>query len=179
MKESTLVCEFDAENRNVYFPPLDRSLRGRFDAQLAARRDKDAGALLSEIPDPIPGQQIAVDVETGEAALVEPLHDPRFAAIAERIKARGCKLFPEREPLKIDKPTVLHWLKQAVTDGQARVVKGELPAKIDGTPKLHFIVQPQASTSDKLAAALDNLAAAQREQTDAITKILTALAAKK
>jgi hypothetical protein len=179
VKESPLVVEFDHENRNPYFPPLLRSLRGRFDAQLAAKRDKDAGALLSEWPDGIPGQQITVDCETGEAALLEPLQDPRFAAIADRIKARGAKLFPPRETLPLDKATALHWIKQAVVDGQAKVIAGTLPEKIDGTPRLHFIVQPVESTEAKLASAIDGMAAAMREQTDAITKLLAALASKK
>lgn len=178
MKTETLLVEFDAENRNPYFPPLSRSLRGRFDAQLAAKRDKDAGALLSEWPDGIPGQQLAVDCETGKAELVEPLHDPRYAAIAERIKSRGCRLFPEREPVALDKPTVLHWIKEAVNAKQAKVIRGELPEKIDGTPILHFIVQPVESTEAKLATAINGMAGAMREQTEALTKVLAALAAR-
>ena len=179
MKESTLLVEFDNENRNPYFAPLMRSLRGRFDAQLATKRDKDAGQLLSEWPDGIPGQQMSVDMDTGEAVLVEPLHDPRYAAITERVKQRGCRLFPAREPVALDKPTVLHWLKEAVAAGQAKIIRGALPDKIEGTPKLHFIVQPVETTETKLATAMDSMAAAIREQTEALTKVLAALASKK
>ena len=176
---STVVVEFDADNRNPYFPPLQTALRGAYSAQVASRRDKDAGALLSEWPEPIPGQRLAVDVETGEAALVEPLHDPRFAAIAERIKARGIKLCPEREHVACDVPTLLHWIKEAVNAGQAKVVAGRLPEKIEGTPRLHFIVQPVETAEAKLAKAMESMAEAQREQTKALTAVLTALAAKR
>jgi hypothetical protein len=173
-----LVVEFDAENRNPYFPPLDRAMRGRYDAQLAARHDKDAGALLSEIPEAIPGQRLAV-TESGEAEIVEPLHDPRYAAIAERIKSRGIRLRPERERLAIDKATALYWIREAVAAGQARVVSGRLPERIEGTPKLHFITQPHESSEGRLSKALESMAAAQREQTAALLQLVTALANKK
>jgi hypothetical protein len=176
---AALLVEFDADNRNPYFPPLERVMRGAYSSQIAVRRDKDAGAVLAEFPEPIPGQQLAVNVESGDAAILEPLHDPRFAAIADRIKGRGIRLPEQRESVKCDLPTLIHWIKEAVEAKQARVVSGSLPDKIEGKPRLHFIVQPRESSEAKLAAAIDRMAAAQEQQTEAITKLLAALAAKK
>lgn len=175
---NTLLVEFDAENRNPFFPPLTKAMRGRFDPQLAARRDKDAGALMSEIPEPIPGQQLSIDPDTGEVALVEPLHDPRFAAIAERVKSRGCGLFPAREKVAVDLPTAVYWARVALDAKQARIVAGTVP-KVEGKPQLDFIVAPRESSESKLTAALLDLAAAQRETGEMIAKALIAIGGRK
>jgi hypothetical protein len=175
---SKLLVEFDCENRNVFWPPTTTALRGKFDAQLAARRDKDAGPLLSEWPDGIPGQQLSIDADTGEVALVEPLHDPRFAATAERVKSRGCRIFPEREKIAVDLPTAVHWVNVALAAKQARIVSGTVP-RVEGKPQLDFIVTPRESNESRLATALADLAAAQRESNELIAKVLTALASRK
>src|SRR5688572_2631884 len=117
-KLEPLVLEFgDDLCRNIYFAPLDRRFRGRFDAQQLARRDRDAGQLLNEWPEPIAGQQLAIDPETGAAEVVEPLHD--FPAVAARIKARGFMLAPQRERVTCDLPTLLYYAAAAVKAGQA------------------------------------------------------------
>jgi hypothetical protein len=170
-----LVVEFgDDHCRNVYFPPLDRRLRGRFDAVKLAQHDRDAGELVNTWPEPVAGQQLAIDADAGEVAIVEPLH--AFPAIVARLKGRGLRLAPAREAVSCDVPTALHYAKAAVTAGQARVVSGTLPDAIDATKvRSNFLVPPTVNTQATLATALTKLADAQAAQTEVLSKLLAKL----
>lgn len=171
-----IVLEFADENRNPLFPPLpERPMRGRFDSTLAVKRDADASKLLVDWPDGIPGERLEVNPETGEAAIVEPLRDPRFAAIADKLKQRGLALPPARQPLpQLDKPTALYWVREAVRNKQAVLISGKLPDKIEGTPRTEFILSPPPpSPLDRLTEALLAQATAFARLADVLEKTVT------
>lgn len=171
-KVEPLVVEFDASNRNPYFPPLDRKFRGRFSAALAVRTDKDAGELGGEWPEPIPGQHLAIDCDTGEAAVVEPLHDPRFKEIADRLKGKKLTLPPEREAVTCDLPTLLLFTQRAIKAGQARIVSGQIPPFDESKARQHFITQPHEDVEAKLATAMESQAAAFNRLCDVLERVL-------
>ena len=131
---ATVEIEIDGlRNENLRFRPLQREVRGRFDwTRIGEPEAHRAAVQWGGLP--IPGQRIGYDDTTGIGFIVDPLHDPAHAALAEKIKARGMKLPPAREEFTAaDKPTWLYWLRQAVRCGLARIVKGELPDDIDET----------------------------------------------
>lgn len=160
-------------NVNLYFRPLKRTLRGRFDLH----RVKQTKALQNsrQWPDPIPGQRLALDLDTREAFVVEPLHDPEQSANKRRVTSARFDLPPAREPLgKVDLATFIYWMRRAIESGVARVVLGELPAEVDGTPQTSFFSTPRPDANANLAAAIDRMATASEQQ----TKVLTALVEK-
>src|SRR3954463_7369073 len=120
MKSSnTLTVEFDTEhNANVLFMPLSRTLRGRFDV----RRMKDAGRLYSEWPQPIPGQHLSVNFDSGECQVIEPLWHAEHAPIRERIESKGQKLPPGSETVQGHPATLHYWLRQLIDANKCRIV---------------------------------------------------------
>lgn len=169
--KSLVVVEFgDDRGRNIYFPPLDRRMRGRFDAVKLAQFDKDAGELVSQWPEPLAGQQIAIDSESGEVAVLEPLH-ANLKATA-KLKQRGLSLAPAHEPVNCDVPTALHYAAEAIKAGQAIIVSGTLPQYDAAAVRHDFIVKPQANPQDKLAAAIDAQTTAFNRLADVLEKAL-------
>jgi hypothetical protein len=152
---SQVVVEIDgAKNEALHFRPLQRRLRGRFDYF----RDSEPMAKVAggEQPNPIPGQRIGFDTDTGTGVVVEPLHLAEHRAIRERIESKGLKLPPEREEFPAaDAATWLYWLAGAVKAGLARVVDGKLPDKLPGKPRLNFITAETDTATDRLAAAIE------------------------
>ncbi len=156
-KGETLLVEFgDDRCRNYFFPPLDRRLRGRFDAQQLAKHDRDAGALIADWPEAVAGQQLEIDNDTGEAAIVEPLHD--FPSIAARLHKSGLQLAPRRESVTCDLPTLLYYTRDAVKSGAARIVRGALPEFDESKARLHLFVEPPLNQTAELAKAFNRLA---------------------
>jgi hypothetical protein len=156
MKDNTIIIEFDGpQNQSILFQPLQRKLRGRFDP----RRMANAGRLHNEWPQGVPGQRLQLNVSTGEAAIVEPLWDAQHNAIRERIEAKGMKLPPGREEIKADVATWIYWLKPLVETGKAKVLSGEFPTKVEGTPRtrFHSEARPDAveTAVEKLASAIE------------------------
>lgn len=152
---TTIEVEIDGpHNECLMFRPLQRSIRGRFDLNRVG--EPMARMKSVEWPQPIPSQRLGIDAD-GSAYILEPLHDDEHAAIRERIERQGMKLPPECETFDdVDLPTWLFWIKRAVDSGIAKVVAGQLPKVIDGTPKMNFIVnRPTQSTADRLAAAIE------------------------
>lgn len=169
-KQESLVVEFGDELcRNIYFPPLDRRFRGRFDAQQLARRDRDAGALLTDWPDSVSGQQLAVD-EGGEVAVLEPLH--QFPAIKARIEKRGLSLAPPRERVECDLPTLLHHVRAAVNAGTARIVSGSIPDFDESKVRKDLFIAQVESDTNKLATALTAQAKAFERLADVLEKLV-------
>jgi len=80
-------------NENLWFLPLARRIRGRFDP---TKIPDVSGVLRKRFPAGIPGQRLAVNVATRTACLLEPLHVPEFKAVAAECKKVGA-LPPERE----------------------------------------------------------------------------------
>lgn len=132
-----LEIEVDSpKNRNLYFVPLDRNLRGRFDYMRTTTNYVKKGAPV------YPGQVLGVNLSTGETYIKEPIHD---SPELKREVEKRFKLAPAREDAgKQHVPTILYWMKRAIESGSARIVNGRLPEKIDGEPKKRFNVPDAA-----------------------------------
>ncbi len=141
-------------NENLYFRPLQRSVRGRFDLNRVG--EPTARMKAVDFPHPIPSQRIGIEAD-GSGYIMDPLHDGEFAALRERIERQGKKLPPKLETFDdVDLPTWLFWIKRAVDSGIAKVVAGSLPKTIEGEPKMNFIVnRPKETTGDRLAMAME------------------------
>jgi len=147
--------EIDGErNESLYVRPLQRSIRGRFDLNRVG--EPMARMKTYRWPVPILSQRIGID-QDGVGYLSEPLHDGAHAPIKERIEKQGQRLEPELQTFaNIHQPTWLFWIKRAVQSGLARVVGGSLPDKIDGKPRMNFIVdRPAETTGERLTAAIE------------------------
>jgi len=167
MALTAVEIEIDGpQNEALYFPPLKRSIRGRFDMLRVS--EPQAKVRASEWPTAIPSQRVGID-DQGTGYIVEPLHDAAHSALREKIQAMPAKLEPAKQEFAAHAPTWLHFLKLAVESGIARVVKGKLPARIEGTPQTDFICQREPSTEDKLTAAIER-------QTQAFERLIEVLA---
>jgi hypothetical protein len=160
-------------NANLFFGPLGRSVRGRFELTNATRHDPAAAALTNRWSEPIPGQRIGIDVDAGEGFLIEPLHDEQYGATRDRIK-KTHKIEPAKQTFPAHVPTWLYWLKRAVDAGLAKVTAGKLPDKIEGA-KMDLFIPHHKSATDKLAAAMERQAAAIEKQNEVFSKLLTTL----
>jgi hypothetical protein len=169
-KESVLVEFGDDHCRDIFLAPLDRRMRGRFEAQQVAKFDRDAGSLISEWPDPVAGQQLEINTEVEEAAVIEPLHD--FPQIAARIKGKGLRLAPARERVQCDFATLVFYVKAAVAAKQARVIRGTLPDVDESKVRRDLFVTPQESPTKTLATAMAAQAAAFNRLADVLEKTL-------
>jgi hypothetical protein len=166
MKNDLLIVEFDGQqNQQFYFQPLGRTVRGRFDS----RRVPNAGRLYNAWPTEIPSQRLELNVATGEAAIVEPLWDAQHSATRERIEAKRWSLAPGRETVQAHVPTWLYWLRSLVESGNAKLVNGSLPDKVDGKPQTRFHSTVQPDATERLTSAIEN-------QTAAMEKLLAKLA---
>lgn len=143
-------------NENLSFRPLQRKLRGRFDISRVA--EPQARMKSAEWPEPIPGQRLRLDFATGEASVIEPLHEPAHAVLRDKLSARGFKIGPASEALgAVHVPTVAFWIGRAVSAGMARVVAGRMPEEIEGTPQTSFITARVPTSNDRLATALEKV----------------------
>jgi len=160
--------EVDGEhNENLIFAPLQRSIRGKFDMLRVA--EPMAKMKASEWPEPIPSQRLGIEPD-GTGYLREPIHDEEHAPIREKIEKAGMSLEPALTEFgEVDATTWLHWIKLAVESGLAKVVSGKLPDKIDGKPRMNFLLnEPKPSTTDRLATAIE-------QQTAMLAKVLERL----
>jgi hypothetical protein len=154
------VIEVEPDTKNnssFHFMPIARTVRGRFDF----RRVTEPQALLLTVkyPEPIPGQRLGLDLDAGEGFIAEPLHEPAHKGTRATIEKDGFALPPAKETFpvqKADYPTWLYWLKRAVESGLCKLVRGELPAKIEGKPRKQFITTPHV---DKREKTIDRLTA--------------------
>ena len=120
-------------------------------------------------PKPIPSQRLGIDLE-GLGYIAEPLHDAENAVLREKITKQGAKLEPELQTFSnIDLPTWYFWMKRAVEAGIAKVVKGKLPDKIDGQPRVNFV------TNEPTQGPMDALTAAIEKQNDLMARLLEKL----
>ena len=170
-KSNTLAVEIDGpQNQNLYFRPLMRAVRGRFD--LHRVREPNAGRLHSVWPEPIPGQRLELDLVSGEGAIVEPLHEERYSAIREKIESSGQKIAPEREVFEQrDLVTWVYWMQGLVTSGKAKLVKGEFP-KLSGKPRTRFHSTEHPDPIDKLTAAIERQNELNSKQIEIMAKLV-------
>ena len=150
---NVLEAEIDTpRNGNLHFNPIGRKVRGRFDYNRVA--EPLARMQSSRFNGPIPGQVLGIDLESGECYVRELLHESEHSVTRAEIE-KSASIAPEKEPVKTDKPTFLYWFLRAVEGGLARVIKGTLPEKIDGKPRLHFhgpepTERPEARLADSM-----------------------------
>ena len=182
MRSELLEVEVDNEkNHDLFFGPLGRRLRGGYDVHRAAKHDKDAHALATQWPEPVPGQRLALNVETKQGHLIEPLHEDRYAAIREKIADRK---FARLEPAEttfanVDVATWLHHIKCAVEAGVAKVVNGKLPETIEGTPRKFFHGEQRKSETETLTEAIGKQTAAFERLADSLEKLFGEVLSKK
>jgi len=156
MSDNLLTVEIDGpRNEALFFRPLARRIRGRFD--FARDSEPMARTKASEWPEGIPGQRLAIDLESGEGAIGEPLQYPEHEPLKQRLESKGFRVPPVLETFPAqDIATWVFWIKQAIDAGLARIVGGKLPAKLPGVPRMNFLFAPApASANDRLAAAID------------------------
>ena len=159
-----------SHNEALLFRPLQRSVRGRFD--MMRMGEPMARVKATDWPTPIPSQRLGIDAD-GNGFLCEPLHDDEYVVLKEKIESQGMRLEPAiQEFLDIDVATWQFWLKSAVDSGLAKIVRGKLPDKIDGKPRMNFI------TNDPEPPAVDKLTAAIEKQTAMFEKLLNKLGEK-
>ncbi len=140
----------------------DTPLRGRW--EWPRIKERGAAHLFSEPM--IPGQILGFDFETGEAYLREPLHEDQHRAAREKL-AKVMAIGPAVKPLGKKHPATMHyWIKEAIDSKCVRIVKGELPPKVDGEPQLLF-KRPGNDRIDALADAVTKMA-------DSVNKLIAA-----
>jgi hypothetical protein len=150
-----VTIEACGRNSSLFFPPLQRRVRGRFDVRQIA--EPEAARLFNRWPEPIPGQRLELNTDTGAAAITEPLHDPAHRQTRLKVEQEW-SLPPAREVFsEVDVPTWLYWIKRSVDAGLARVVSGQLPEKVSGKPRVRFFSQEQDDPRDRLIRTLTGL----------------------
>jgi hypothetical protein len=166
----------EQHNGNLNFFPLGRTLRGRFDLSRAAKHDRDASALFTQWPEPIPGQRLKVNFAENKATLIEPLREPDNADLLAEIE-KSALVEPHKQDFEnIDAATWSFWLGRAVEGGLVRVVAGQLPTERPaGKPQVSFYVKREA---DQAETAIDRLAVAVERQGDMLAQLITKLTEK-
>lgn len=157
------------------FRPLQRRIRGRFELRRIA--EPLAMTKHTEHPDPIPGQRLRLNVDTGRAELIESLLLPEFAAVRQRYefneKGEKTATFLKDEDLgKVDVPTWLYWLAAEVKAGNAKVIVGTLPEKIEGKIRRNFYTAPTEDRETTVADAMTKMADAMTANTAVMTELL-------
>jgi hypothetical protein len=145
-------------NQNLYFRPLQRSLRGTFDVNRIP--EPHARTLVADLPWPIPGLHVVLDFDKGTAAIVEPLYAPEHKVIREKIEAQKMKLGPEREDFQnADLNSWAFWLRRAVANGMAKIVAGSFPAIDEAKARKNFVIaeeqlNPRDTLVDRMVAIM-------------------------
>jgi hypothetical protein len=167
-KGNTIIVEIDGNlNQSCYWRPLQKRIRGRFD--LHRVKEPNAGKLHSIWPEPIPGQQLSLDLVTAEGAILEPLYEAKFAAIREKIEQQGQKLPAEREIFQgVDVATWVFFLRELVDSGKARLIEGEFPKIDESKVQRRFHSSERPGTEDKLLSAIE-------QQNALLTQLLSRL----
>lgn len=157
-----LTVEVDsADNSNLHFFPLGRTLRGRVDFSRILGRE--ISTLRDKFRQPIPGMVITFDGKT--ASLIDPLHDAEHATTKSLLIKEGYVLGPARQDFDaVDSATWSHWLRRAIEDGLVRIVSGHVP-KVEGQPKLvRRVEHTREDVIDKLLNIVRGLLPADKLQ---------------
>lgn len=126
-------------DESIIFAPTQTKVRGRWDFQRTAHRDKldSMKRLAYEVP-VIPGKVIALNTSTKQGCIFDPLSTGEGAKILEKINAIAkefgdpeSKAHP-REDYKLDANGVkdwLYWMRRKLDNNEAVLVPGsaELP----------------------------------------------------
>lgn len=147
MAQGILGIEVDTpRNGNLWFYPADGLVRGRFLMARFGKFEKNALQYTDHPLAELPGQRIVIDFDQRKAFIHEPLADAEHERLRKVIE-KGGQAIPEHQEFDLGLPdaeydrmsTWLYWMGRAVQEENARVVSGELPAKLPGTPRKRFI----------------------------------------
>lgn len=140
-------AQYDNKNRNWWFRPLQRALRGRFLLDRVA--EPTAMAHRDKIPVDVPGLIVAVDRQKREGYLIEPIHD--HPKIVEWVKKIGKSLDePTTTFENIDPDEWLFFIDAANKAGKVQV-EGVIPDKIDYTPPKNYLQGKSKRGQERLA----------------------------
>ncbi len=172
-----LVIEADSHDEtNVFFPPIQDRIRGRFDATRRVGRNPDCASLLGQWTQPVPGQRISIDTTTATGSVIEPLRaDEENASIVELFKKRSIKVPESKSFSGIHVPSWLHHMKAIVEAGLARVVEGKVPDKIEGEAKKSFITDDTPDPEEQLRATVAENSEVMKECVVAIKQLAEAI----
>lgn len=135
------------DNSNHEFPPLMRTLRGRWEPGNVMGVSRATGVQQLTIP----GQQVGLNVQTKRGHIYDPLVEPQYADVLKKIEraARvrdmlhgevvGC----EREVYELTKQGVVdwwYWMRELVRRKRARIVAGDFREQPAGDPRVDFRV---------------------------------------
>lgn len=163
---SVIEIEIRGENRNLFFEPLDRVVRGELD--FLKIREPQARMQADKWPVPIPGQRLRLDLKAGVGYLVDPLHDELHRATREQIEKRF-RLPPAEE--RFENVHVASWIdrmQRAVRGGHAVLTQGQFPDKLPGKPIQSYLTGDPETVADKQMAILEKLAAAVDKLADKV-----------
>jgi hypothetical protein len=155
-------------NRDHYFRPMGRVIRGRLET--SAMPERGATDLAREFSS-VPGMVLGL-ADDGNAYLREPLHEPAHAGIRKKLERRFT-IADEREDLgKVDLPTFVWWIGQAIEAELARIVRGALP-EVKGRVRKNFLHADREDPRRRLekmqlAAALATMTPQQRKEYERI-----------
>lgn len=121
-------------NRDHYFRPMGRVIRGRLET--SAMPERGAADLAREFPS-VPGMILGLS-DDGAAYLREPLCELANAGLRKKLEKRFI-IADEREDLgKADLPTFVWWIGKAIEAELARIVRGTLP-EVKGRVRKNFL----------------------------------------
>ena len=134
MSEQLIEIEVvDELNSNLRFLPIPLTVRGRWDWSRTREPEHKTDA-----EGPYPGQVIGVNLTTRETYIRESLHESKYSALRERIEKKAAippkkQSFPNVDENHI--ATWIHWMRRAIESQKARLIKGEFPESVEGTPR--------------------------------------------
>lgn len=163
-------------NCNLLFPATGRRIRGKFDPVRASRTDGQASSIVNDFPDPIPGQILGIDLESGTGYIRDTLHDDKHSVLRRRLEKKFSLPAAREEFPNVHVPSWLFWLRRAVECGACVVIAGKLPDKADGEPEFRT---PLARASQARKSPTARLTEAIEKQTAMFERVLLKLAEKK
>lgn len=127
-------CEVNTpRNNNLFFPPINGNVRGRW--EFSRMPERETGELVRLYGPAIPGQHIHLNAEAATAQIIEPIYG--MPELLKHVERRCFKLPPE--VTTFEKINVLEWqfwLINAKNGGNITVMEGTLPESVDWKPKL-------------------------------------------
>jgi hypothetical protein len=164
----------------LFFHPVGKPLRGHINF-----REIDSKAIRAKgdkWTKPVPGKVIGVNLSTGERYIREPLHEPEHRETRAKIE-KSNSLPPEKEVYNGEtQSTWFYWMRRAVDNGDAVLLKGELPTLAsfegekpkpvdDGKPRKNFIL-PEPEKGISLAEVLERSTAVNEKLLELLTKLV-------
>lgn len=141
--------QFRAGNANIQFPPLLETFRGRWRRENLSPGTTAVKSGVLGLP-MIPGIHIALNISMKRGRVFDPLSDPKHERTLQqinRVLKTANSLLEESHPVPEqiienmngeNVATWLHWMKELVNRGKARVVSGTLDRQAKGRIRVGF-----------------------------------------